>query len=75
MWNAVLTAHTQPGDVEAVARLFHSMAELELGFELIELNGLKSGCSRLEFWLEEMQFNCKVKPHLEHYTGVVGVMA
>lgn len=41
MWNAVLTAHTQPGDVEAVARLFHSMAELELGFELIELNGLK----------------------------------
>lgn len=32
-WNAVLAAHAQQGDVEAVAGLFHQM--VELGFALV----------------------------------------
>uniref|UniRef100_A0A0E0MLT2 DYW domain-containing protein n=1 Tax=Oryza punctata TaxID=4537 RepID=A0A0E0MLT2_ORYPU len=80
-WNAVLAAHAQQGDVEAVARLFHKMEELGFVPDGLTFLALLTACSnagaatKAEFWLDEMQSKYKVRPGLEHYTSVVGAMA
>ncbi|KAL5210525.1 hypothetical protein ABZP36_006148 [Zizania latifolia] len=80
-WNAVMTAHAQQGDVEAVARLFHNMVEMGFVPDGLTFLALLTACSNAgaareaEFWLEEMQSKYKVKPGLVHYTCVVGAMA
>ncbi|RLN42592.1 pentatricopeptide repeat-containing protein [Panicum miliaceum] len=80
-WNAVLSAHTQQGDVQAVVGLFDQMIELGFAPDGLTFLAVLTACSNAgaaaeaEFWLEAMQSKYNTKPGLEHYTCVVGAMA
>ncbi|XP_062209832.1 pentatricopeptide repeat-containing protein At2g03880, mitochondrial-like [Phragmites australis] len=80
-WNAVLSAHAQQGDVQAVVGLFNQMLELGFAPDGLTFLAVLTACSNAgaateaEFWLEAMQSKYNVKPSLEHYTCVVGAMA
>ncbi|KAG0552862.1 hypothetical protein BDA96_01G544500 [Sorghum bicolor] len=80
-WNAVLSAHAQQGDVQAVIGLFNQMMELGFAPDGLTFLAVLTACSNAgaateaEFWLEAMQSKYSVKPGLEHYTCVVGAMA
>jgi pentatricopeptide repeat protein len=80
-WNAVLSAHAQQGDVQAVIGLFNQMMELGFAPDGLTFLAVLTACSNAgaateaEFWLETMQSKYSLKPGLEHYTCVVGAMA
>ncbi|XP_062216823.1 pentatricopeptide repeat-containing protein At2g03880, mitochondrial-like [Phragmites australis] len=80
-WNALLSAHAQQGDVQAVIGLFNQMAELGFTPDGLTFLAVLTACSNAgaateaEFWLEAMQSKYNSKPGLEHYTCMVGAMA
>jgi pentatricopeptide repeat protein len=80
-WNAVLAAHAQQGEVQAVARLFRQMVEMGFTPDKLTFLAVLTACSNAgaaaeaEFWLGEMKSKYNLKPGLEHYTSVVGAMA